>query len=291
MIYLLISITLMGWGIAGIFDKKAVAASSPKSVFLAFHFFSILMTAGLLVALPAVYGDWRLSRGVLFWEGLNAIGALIALVTYFWAMSKTQASYVLGVTAGYPIVSQLMAVPILGEPLSASRVVAAVLVSTGVAAIGYSASSEHKKLTRRDNVLVVASIVITTVSWALLGIFEKQSLAFARPLEAYLALSIWKSLLVVAATGWFLAKKQPLGLTNGATWKFSWLSAALVACGNLGFIFALTVSDANYLIVMTAGYPLVMYLSAMLFLKEKLSFSRALGIILIVAGAVAIEVM
>lgn len=291
MTYVLITITLMSWGIAGIFDKKAVASSSPKSVFLAFHFFSILMAAGLLFALPAVYGEWQLSRGVLFWEGLNAIAALIALVAYFWSMSKAQASYVLGITAGYPIVSQLLAVLILHEPLSASRVIAAVLVSLGVAAIGYSASTEQKQLTKRDRVLVAAAIIVTTVFWALLGIFEKQSLSYARPLEAYLALSIWKSLLVVAALGWFLLKKQPLGLSNRATWRFSWLSAALAAAGNLGFIFALTGSDANYLIVMTSGYPLVMYLAAVFFLKEGLSFLRALGIALIVAGAVAIEVL
>ncbi len=291
MTYVLITITLMSWGIAGIFDKKAVASSSPKSVFLAFHFFSMLMVAGLLVALPSVYGDWHLAKGVLFWEGLNSLAALIALVTYFWAMSKAQASYVLGITAGYPIVSQLLAVPILHEPLSASRVIAAVLVSLGVAAIGYSASSEQKQLTRRDRVLVSFAIITTTILWALLGIFEKQSLSFGRPLEAYLALSIWKSLLVVAAMGWFLLKKQPLGLANRSTWKFSWLSAALVAAGNLGFIFALTGTDANYLIVMTAAYPLVMYLAALLFLKEKLSFFRALGIALIVAGAVLIEVL
>lgn len=291
MTYVLITITLMGWGIAGIFDKKAVASSSPKSVFLAFHFFSMLMAALLLFALPAIYGEWHLSGSVLFWEGLNALAALIALVAYFWAMSKAQASYVLGITAGYPIVSQLLAVPILHEPLSANRVIAAVLVSLGVAAIGYSASTEQKQLAKRDRVLVALAIIVTTVFWALLGIFEKQSLSYARPLEAYLALSLWKSLLVVAATGWFLFKKQPLGLASPSTWRFCWLSAALVGAGNLGFIFALTGSDANYLIVMTAGYPLVMYLAAVFFLKEKLSFLRALGIALIVSGAVAIEIL
>ncbi|HEY9787629.1 MAG TPA: EamA family transporter [Candidatus Obscuribacterales bacterium] len=290
MTHMMIGLTLITWGIAGIFDKKAVQSSSAKSVFVVFHAFGILVTLLLLAALPFIYADWRLSPGVFFWEGLNAAAAMVAILTYFYAMSKAQASWVLGITAGYPIVGQLLSTPLTGEPFSLSAIAAASLVSLGVALIGSSATQEQKGLSRKDKLLLVGAVILSTVLWGLLGIFEKRSLEFARPFEAYFVLSLWKSLFLAVVYCLFRRQGQSLILNRAATWKFGWLSAFCVAAGNIGFILALTTSPAGYLIVMTAAYPLVMYVFALLFLKEKLNLARAAGIVLIVFGAVVAEV-
>lgn len=289
MTYLLIMLTLFGWGIAGIFDKKAVHSSSARSAFICFHLFGIPVIAASLLLLPHIYGDWQITPGVVFWEGCNAIAALTAILCYFYAMSKAQASWVFGITAGYPIVGQLLATPLTGEPFSFSAVIAAAIVSAGVALIGYSGGYEKSTMSGRERFLVIGAVVLTTVLWGVLGIFEKRSLEFARPFEAYLVLSVWKVVLCLVVVAFFRARAVAFTITNPSTWGWSWLSAALVAAGNIGFIVALSASPAGYLIVMTAGYPLVMYVFAVLFLKERINFVRAAGIALIVFGAVAAE--
>src|SRR5262249_17869365 len=108
MTHVLIALTLLGWGVAGIFDKKAVNASTARSVFITFHVFGVLMALALFVSLPYIYGAWHIAPQVMFWEAMNAFAALGALLAYFYAMGKTQASWVLGITAGYPIVGQML---------------------------------------------------------------------------------------------------------------------------------------------------------------------------------------
>lgn len=288
----LLLLTLLSWGIAGLFDKKALECGSPISIFLAFHLFNWLAVPILLLLLPMVYGTWQLSSGVFLFEGLNAIAALLAYLTYFYAMKRTQASFILGITAGYPILSQLLAVPILGEQLSIGRLLASILVTAGVILIGYSSGEERKNLDKRSWLAVLACITISTLMWALLGIFEKQALNFGRPLEAYLSLSICKSLLVVAALIYAKPAKVPLkDLKSGMVWRFSWSSAALVAVGNIAYIFALAERPASLVIVATAGYPLIMYIGAIAVLKEKVNVVRILGIIAIVASSVVVELL
>ncbi len=286
----LLTMTLMSWGVGGLFDKKAVEGSTATAVFVVFHLFCLPVAIVLALCVPFIYPDFHIANGVIFWEGLNAIGALIALLAYYYAMEKAQASYVLGITAGYPILSQLIAIPMLGEELSLVRLGSAVLVSLGVAAIGYSAKEGNKSLSRRTRTAVTACIVITTVLWAALGIFEKQSLTYGRPLEAYLAISIWKSLLVVLVSGFLFLRKSQVKLKSRKLWTFSWLSALLVTAGNLGFVFALAACDASFVIVATAGYPLIMYAGAVALLDEKINGIRLFGIVLIVASAVLVSV-
>lgn len=287
MIYFLVVSTLLGWGVAGIFDKKAVESSCPKSVLVLFHLFSIPMAIALLIALPFIYGEWQLTSGVIFWEGLNGVASVIAMLAYFWAMSKAQASYVLGITAGYPIVGQLLAVPLCGEHFSSTGLLGAALVSGGVFLIGLTpAMEEGKKLDAKTKVLLIIAIAVPTILWGVLGIFEKNALQFGRPLEAYLALSFWKSGLALVLLAAFTAVGSKIALGNRAAWKFSWASASLVGLGNIASVFALGMTNASYVIVMTAGYPLVMYICAVLFLKEKLLPMRLAGMLLVIVGCV-----
>lgn len=283
-------LTLLTWGVAGIFDKKAVESADPKAVFVTFHLFLAVVTLVLWIALPWTYADWHITPGVLLWEGLNAVAAMVAFLLYYYAMSKTQASWVLGITAGYPIIGQLLSTPLTGEPFKMSSLTAAALVSVGVALVGWSGGEEQKKLDHKDKVVLISCVAGSTVLWGLLGIFEKLALNYGRPFETYFAQAAWKTMLVVLVI--ILCKRygyQTAFRTPGA-WKFSWLSAAGVTAGNIAYILALTTSTAGYVITMTAGYPLVMYVFALAFLKEKLNVIRAGGIALIVAGAVAMQI-
>ena len=286
MTLVLVAVVLLFWGVAGIFDKKAVSVGGHQSVFTVFQLFNLPVLVVMFALLTSVYGQWHLDGGLFFWEGLNAVSALAAMLAYFYAMSKAQASYIIGITAGYPVLGKLLAMLILGEAFSAWGIAGAALVSVGVAAIGFSKDNETVNLAGKESWKVIAAIAVSTVLWALLGIFEKKALQYGRPLEAYTVLTGWKSLLALLYL-FFSAKS--LSLRQATIWKFSWSSALLVTLGNLAFIFALAAADAGYVIVMTAAYPLVMYLAAIFWLKERLLAVRALGIALIVFGCALSE--
>lgn len=286
-----IALTLMAWGVAGIFDKKAVESAEPRAVFVTFHLFLGVVALVLGVSMPWIYPDWHIGTGVIMWEGLNAVAAMVAFLAYYYAMSKTQASWVLGITAGYPIIGQLLSTPLTGEPFKLSAVAAAALVSVGVALIGWSGGEEQKKMTKHDKLMLIFCVVLSTLLWGLLGIFEKRALEFGRPFETYFAQACWKTALVVFILIFFRKYGYQTAFRTPGAWKFSWLSAAGVTTGNIAYILALTNSTAGYVITMTAGYPLVMYVFALTFLKEKLNVVRAIGISLIVLGAVVMELI
>jgi uncharacterized membrane protein len=46
----------------------------------------------------------------------------------------------------------------------------------------------------------------------------------------------------------------------------------------------MSLSTASYVVVITGCYPLLMYLFALLFLKEKFNAIRFAGVVLVVAG-------
>lgn len=282
---LLVALVILSWGAAGIFDKKALEHGSQRSVFFFFGLFNIPMALILLAVLTIFFPSWHLSRGTAFWESVDSLASLAAILAYFHAMSKAEASYVLSITAGYPLVGQLLSVPILGEPFSAPLLFAAILVSAGVAAVGFSAAPGKSDVSSGLKLDVFACIILSTVLWGLLGIFEKLSLQHGQPLESMLALSVGRGILISALAAFLWFRKQPPNLTNTRAWQFSWCSGALVAIGNISYIAALATASAGYMIVITACYPLIMYLFALFVLKERLNLLRVAGIFLIVGGA------
>jgi drug/metabolite transporter (DMT)-like permease len=282
---LMVALVILSWGIAGIFDKKALENGSLRSVFLTFGLFNLPLAAILLVVLTCFYPHWHLSAGTILWESADAAASMIAIATYYYAMSRSEASYVLAITAGYPLVGALLAIPLLGEPFSLLLVAAALAVSAGVAIVGCSDGGQTQKLARSERFSVVACVLVSTILWGLLGIFQKQSLHYGQPLESMLAMAAGKSIFVAAALLFMLRGKQPLGLRNLRTWQFTWLSGFLVALGNVSYITALATLPAGYMVVITACYPIVMYVFALILLREKVNYLRMLGIALVVTGA------
>jgi drug/metabolite transporter (DMT)-like permease len=289
MTHVWVVITLLGWGIAGVFDKKAVENGNSRAPFLAFHLFNIPLVFVLLLALPVIFGTVQLNAGLVLWEGLDAFCAMLAMVVYYQALIRTQASWVLGITAGYPVIGQVLAFSVLGEQFSWMALASAATVSLGVACIGYSGSQEQKEMSGRDKLILWASVGLCTLLWGVLGILDRQGLAYGPPMDGFLTVSLWKALFATALIPLMLRGQTAIDLRNLKMWRWSWLAAASVAAGNVGFLFALPLLPTGYVIVVTACYPLIMYICALLFLGERINPMRAIGIVIIVAGLVLAE--
>lgn len=289
MTHMWVAVTLISWGIAGVFDKKAVENGTSRATFLAFHLFNVPLVCILMLVLPMIYGPVQLNTNLVLWEGVNALCAMAAMVTYYHALTKTQASWVLGITAGYPVIGQLLSFFALNETFSWLALAAAAVVSFGIAAIGYSGSEDQKTLSRRDKWILYLCVAACTILWGVLGVLDRQGLFYGPPMDGFLVVSIWKVLLVIAVLPFFARGQTLADLSGKRMWCWSTLAAAFVTVGNIGFLLALPLLPTGYVIVATACYPILMYIFALLFLKEKLNLCRVCGLACLVAGLIMAE--
>jgi drug/metabolite transporter (DMT)-like permease len=129
-------------------------------------------------------------------------------------------------------------------------------------------------------------ILIATILWGLKGLIDKQALTLGTPAEVYFADAIADSFIIIPMLFWYLWRRRMPQIGVPHTWKHATLSMIALAVGNVAYLVALSISSASYVITMTACYPLVMYLLAIVLLRERFNLWRLAGIALIVAGAV-----
>jgi uncharacterized membrane protein len=97
-----IIIAVACWGLWGIFDKKALEQSASQNIVITHYILRAIQIPLLIVILNVIKPGWHLSSQTIFWSGIVAVIYAIASVAYLTALSKAEASYVLGITACYP---------------------------------------------------------------------------------------------------------------------------------------------------------------------------------------------
>lgn len=142
----LISVCLLCWSTWGIFDKKALEAARHIDVLIFQHLFYVLEVPLIFLLLGFLYPQgWSISLPVWGWTLLGSGSSSLAMLFYLVAMSRAEASFVLGITAAYPMVVQVFAFFMLHEALVPERVLGSLLIGLGVAFIGSSAEKSEEK--------------------------------------------------------------------------------------------------------------------------------------------------
>jgi transporter family protein len=135
-IWLLILIATITWGVWGLFDKRAVETGSPPIVLLISVVFQALVALAALVVLRAAGAPMTWRPETFTWAALSGIAISVGMVAYLYALSARDASWVLGITAGYPAVMVVGAVLFLGEAVTVQRLAGIACVVLGVYLIG-----------------------------------------------------------------------------------------------------------------------------------------------------------
>ena len=131
--YLMAVLAMLFWGLAPIFGKLGLASVNPLS---ALTIRSLVISAILLVI--AVWtGQWKSMLQIapreasfLALEGICA--ALLGQLAYYYALKFGDVSQVTPVVAAFPVVALLLAFAVLGEQITATKIVAAILITTGI---------------------------------------------------------------------------------------------------------------------------------------------------------------
>lgn len=290
----LIAICLACWSTWGIFDKKALEAARYLDVIVFQHIIYVVEIPIVFWILTLLYPHgWTIDTGVWGWTLLGSLASSIATLIYLIAMSKAEASFVLGITAAYPLVVQVLAQFVLKEDLVPMRILGSILISAGVAFIG---STDHKQADDLDQdapvhkkSVVLLLCLVATLCWGTTGLFDKKSLLLDDAFKVYFARCVWDVLILVCFMATAFILKHKFSWTARRAWKYSFLSSLCLSLGTVAYMFAMTMASASYVIVITGCYPLFMYFCAIFFLKEKIKKSRLIGVTLVVLGGLLVQ--
>lgn len=284
----LIAISLFCWSTWGLFDKKALEAAGHLDVLLFQHIYYLLeVPIGWLLLNLLYQSGWTIGPGVWFWTALGSLSSSGGMLFYIVAMARAEASFVLGITAAYPLIVQVLAHVFLHEALVPERMVGSVLVGIGVGLVGSSSAS--KESNKKSQKLVLLMCLMATLLWGVTGLFDKKALELDLPFKIYYARCVWDAAILAVMLLIFRLINYKVAYRSPKAWKYSGFSSICLSLGTLSYMFAMTMATASYVIVITGCYPLFMYLGAVIFLKEKLSKLRLAGVVLIVAGGLLVQ--
>ena len=118
-------------GAAGVTTRLALRTITWEQVVLwvpvAYLTFSVIVAATLGARVPLGLGG--------AWAAVTALCPAGALVLFFYALTKGEASTVVPATSAYPLVTLVGAAIFLGERITVARVIGAVLIIAGVIVI------------------------------------------------------------------------------------------------------------------------------------------------------------
>ena len=273
---LLVALCLACWSTWGIFHKKALEAANHLDVLLFQHIVYLIEIPITFCLLLYLYHGISIEPAVWMWTGIAAAVSSAAMLFYLLAMSKAEASYVLGITASYPVFVQFFAWYFLHEPLVTERVLGSLCVFAGVVLIGLSkqglkegAPQISVKERRKQQIFVLALCALATVFWGLSGLFDKIAVSIGLPFKIYFARCLWDALICLLMYLTYRAMQYKVQFNSPRAWKYSFLSALCLSVGTISYLFAMQLASLSYVSVITGCYPLFMYLFAIIFLKER----------------------
>ena len=130
---------MFGWGIWGIFDKKAVAFGTPSEIWLAETAWECLLMIVCFVIARVIKYDIELKDKRAWWFSfLSAVSLAIGRMTFLYALKAAPASYVIAITGCYPLLMYMLALWLLKEKFSKIRFAGILLIVLGGAAVQFS---------------------------------------------------------------------------------------------------------------------------------------------------------
>lgn len=215
-----------------------------------------------------------------------AVLQVIAYLAFYRGLEKADVSLVSPVGATWGLIVAILGVVFLGEVLTGLQVAAIALIAAGIVSI----SIDFKDLvkSRRLKLLVgVKEGVIAMLGWGgslFLLSFPSNDLGWFLPTFIFRGMILMILVSYIGLSGKQLIPKE----------KFPWKLVAAIGLFDVGafFSFSYGLSGANASIVgpIASAFSLVTVLLAWMFLKEKISKQKWMGILGIVVGLVLISI-
>ena len=277
-------LTLLSWGIWAILFRLIGDEISPAHS-------QVISTLGIIPILAALWwikdsaSHSRRRRGILFALGSGILSCLGNIACYE-ALNSGKAATVIPLTALYPVVTVLLAIPLLKERLNALQWVGIALSLSAIYSFSmFSVPAEGAELSRWTGagfLLPLAAIGL----WGVTGLLQKAS---TNDVSARLS-AIWFLAAFFPIAAMILAfDPLPTDISPG-TWALAVAMGFMLALGNLTILLAFSCGGKASIIVCLAGlYPLASIPIAIVAFGERLGGRECLGIALALAAVVMLS--
>lgn len=122
--YVYAVLTVVTWGLWGVFSKLASNHAKPRQALL-FQTAGVLAFAVVVLVIERFKIEWNLAG--FSWAALGGFLAFVGFLTFFAALEQGKASTVVTLSALYPLVTILVSIVFLHEKLSARQGIGIVL--------------------------------------------------------------------------------------------------------------------------------------------------------------------
>lgn len=122
--YVYTALTVLTWGLWGIFSKLAANYAKPKQALL-FQTVGVLAFAIVVLFMEKFHFEW--SAAGFGWAALGGFFAFVGFLTFFAALDQGKASTVVTLSALYPLVTIVLSIAFLHERLTMRQGIGIVL--------------------------------------------------------------------------------------------------------------------------------------------------------------------
>ncbi len=271
-------ITMLSWGTADIFAKKAIEKTGE---FRALFFNQLLgvapvfLYALLFMKIPPIPPE---SFALVFFAGLSVI---VFYFTFYVAMKKGNLSLVNPIVGSYPAITTILGIIILNESLGEIQILAVLAIFLGIILMNVDLKKIKFSLAGG-----VKEAILTMFGWGF-------AFFLVRMMSVSIGVIATLLYLRVVALGLLLIygklRKTSFRIEGGRIWHYVLVAGLLDAAGQLAYSTAVINEQLSIVSPITAAFPAVTVVLAILFLRERPVFNQKIGIASILAGLVLIS--
>lgn len=134
--YVLIAITMLGWGLWSFLSKLSLQRLHPIQVFMIGACISILLLPVYIYALRSSVAYSPISFGSIAIVILASLASTAGTIAYVYGIRSGELGTVAVISCAYPVIPFVLAVLFLGESLTFSKTIGVGLVLAGVIVLG-----------------------------------------------------------------------------------------------------------------------------------------------------------
>lgn len=284
--YLSLSVALF-WGLSGIFAKYSTGRLGVARVALI-----IAVVEG--ISYSVAYLLWRdTSVHIGLWDAVLATSSCIIGISgylcYFESILEGQVAIVGTISAAYPVLVIIGALLLLGEGLSLVQAFGIVAIVGGVMALSYEPNPGAANSLSRRSLTFAFLAFFAWGAWSLTSKVAIDTVTAGNMLGFYVISSLTAPVLYAWAR-----RVRPIHFRNEDPTRLAWtlggIALLLNVFGAFAYTYALEGGNASLVVPVTSAYPIVTAVLAVTLLRERVTRSQTVALIVVVVGLVLIGI-
>jgi drug/metabolite transporter (DMT)-like permease len=275
-------ITMLSWGTADIFAKKAIDKIGYKTSLLLNHAIAL---GPLIILAVLFFKPPPLSLELVLITFSAGILGIIAYIFLYRGFQKGNVSIVSPISASWSVITTILAVFLFQETLTSLQIIGIVAVFIGI----FFASTnfaEFKKSIKEGRSSGISDGLISMFTWGITyTLLRPLAIAFG-PIIALLFIRI---IAITLLFSWTKSTKTKISRPIRLIFLFIMAAGLLDLLGFIAFNFSISTAFLSIVGPVAATYPAVTIVLAYFFLKEKIVNNQKLGLIAILTGLALIS--